>query len=241
MDRKTGSFTRLTYNPAKPEQLSRTALVDEFDHITFITEDADRKIWIGTLMNGVIRYDPSSKKIDHYGGHDDRSGILKDSTSWCATPTPDGLVWLSTQRANLFKIDLYNTVIPYYASKNNRAYFSFSEENDSITWYGTNRGLIRKNMNNGAERLFVNDPHNPNSLSGNYILSIAKDKQGNLWLGTDNGLNHFTPGTGKFARYYPDSTGKTSNALVTAGGILDSNIWAAIWTRDGLGDGLVKL
>ncbi len=67
MDRRTGLFTRLTYNPVKPEQLSRPPEKGSPDHITFITEDADKQIWIGTLANGIIRYDPQSKKIVQYG------------------------------------------------------------------------------------------------------------------------------------------------------------------------------
>lgn len=62
LNRKTGLFTRYAYNPAKPDQLSRTPVKGSWDHITFITEDADKKIWIGTVMNGIIRYDPPYKK-----------------------------------------------------------------------------------------------------------------------------------------------------------------------------------
>jgi hypothetical protein len=41
MDRKTGSFTRLTYDPNHPEKLSRPPVNKwkYMDHITFITED----------------------------------------------------------------------------------------------------------------------------------------------------------------------------------------------------------
>jgi ligand-binding sensor domain-containing protein len=83
-----------------------------FDHITFITEDVERKIWIGTLLNGLIRYDPV-QKINHYGSRDDKSGIYKDSTSWWAHAPPDGNIWLSSQDANLYRIDVNNTIIPH--------------------------------------------------------------------------------------------------------------------------------
>ena len=114
LDRKTGQFTRYPYNPSKPNQLSRTSLQGLYDHITFITEDADRKIWIGTLPNGLIRYDPVSKQTTHYGSDDDKKGLLKDRTSWWANATPDGFVWISTQNANLFRVDIYNTTIPFF-------------------------------------------------------------------------------------------------------------------------------
>ena len=182
MDRKTGLFTRHTYDPAKPGKLSRTPVKSYNDHITFIIEDADKKIWIGTLWNGLIRYDPVSKQITRYGSNDDKERALKDSTSWWANATPDGLIWLSTQDKNLFRIDIYNTTIPHYGNSANDAIFGFSEETPSVCWYGTASGLVRKDFNNGTIRRYVNEPGNPNSLSNNTVLSILKDKQGDFWI-----------------------------------------------------------
>ena len=62
LDKKTGLFERHTCNPANPEQLSRPPLKSYYDHITFITEDATGNLWIGTFSNGLIRYNPKTKK-----------------------------------------------------------------------------------------------------------------------------------------------------------------------------------
>ena len=72
---------------------------------------------------------------------------------------------------------------------------------DSVFWYGTNNGLVRKDLKNGTTRRFVNEPGNPNSLSNNVVFKILKDKQGDFWIGTGSGLNHFNLKTGKFTRY----------------------------------------
>ena len=229
LDRKTGLFTRYTYNPAKPDQLSRTPVNDSWDHITFITEDADKKIWIGTLSNGIIRYDPLAKKVTHYGSSDDNSGVLKDTTSWCAKATPEGLIWLSTQQANLFKIDIYNTVIPHFENKANNTIISGLEEGDSVKWTGTVSGLLRKDLRNGTTRRFVNEPNNPNSISNNIVTGIIKDKQRDFWIGTVNGLNHFNLKAGNFTRYKYD-TGKiinNSNVINNLCEDSDSNIWVS--------------
>jgi hypothetical protein len=68
LNRATGKFTHYTYDPKNPDKLSRlpVSTAIDYDHITFITEDATRKIWIGTLAEGLTRYDPVSKKIDRY-------------------------------------------------------------------------------------------------------------------------------------------------------------------------------
>src|SRR5678815_4138583 len=55
MDKKNGKFERLTYNPVHPEKLSRPPIKkgNDFDHITFITEDLSGAIWIGTYLEGI--------------------------------------------------------------------------------------------------------------------------------------------------------------------------------------------
>src|SRR5665213_3353105 len=239
MDRKTGLFTRYTYNPLKPGQLSRTPQQSDVDHVTFITEDADKKIWIGTLQNGIIRYDPVSKEIFHYGNIGNKGSDLKDSTSWCATPTPDGFIWMSTQNANLFKIDIYGTTIPFFGSRNanfiftNGGYYNFYEQGDSIFWFCTDSCLECKNIRNGFVRRFRNEAGNPNSLSSNSVFSILNDKQANLWIGTNKGLNYYSDKTQKFKRFYPDSKSDLfSNYIETLCRDNDSVIW--IGTAGGL-------
>ena len=147
MDRKTGLFTRIDYNRYDP---ARPSLKSRYDNITFITEDADRKIWIGTLLSGIARYDPLSKKMTRYGSCTDNSGDLKDGTSWCTYAAPDGIIWLSTQKANLFRIDIHNTVIPHFVNKGHQPNSSFADEADSVRWYATDSGLLRKDLRNGA-------------------------------------------------------------------------------------------
>ncbi len=243
MDRKTGKFTRYTYDPAKPNQLSRTPLRGVWDHITFITEDADRKIWIGTLLNGIIRYDPVSKQVNHYGSTDDKTGVLKDSTSWWADATPDGFVWISTQNASLYKADIYNTTIPFYGTlsfnsivflnpdvngnyRSTGVITSFNQDGDSILWLGTTIGLIRKDLINKTIHKYLNKPYDPNNIS-NVITSILSGGSGNLWIGTGNGLNYFNKASGKFTRYYPGAEKRLSDTNAIFGLTKDnhSNIW----------------
>jgi ligand-binding sensor domain-containing protein/signal transduction histidine kinase len=237
MDRKTGLFTRYTYNLSKPNQLSRTQLQDAYDHLTFITEDADKKIWIGTLENGITRYDPLTKQIFHYGNKGNKENVLKDSTSWCATATPDGFVWMSTQNANLFKIDIYGTTIPFFGTPGidktfsngalfNAGIYNFCEV-DSLLWFCTDSGLIRKNLKTGSIYRFLNEAGNSNSLSSELVFTILKDKEDNLWIGTASGLNYYSGKTQKFTRYYPGSRNKdsSSNIIMALSKDKNSNIW----------------
>lgn len=83
-------------------------------------------------------------------------------------------------------------------------------------WFGTQEGL---NKYDGYDfTIYRHDPVNTNSLSNDFIRAIVEDKNGNLWIGTDNrGLNRFHPATETFRRflYHPDSTsGLNDNAIL---------------------------
>ena len=118
LDRKTGTIKRYPYDPKHPEKLSRPPENVEigYDNITFVIEDAEENLWIGT-ENGINRYDPATQKITHYGNDADKSGTFKDNSGWCAYATSNGLIWLGTQEDHLFKIDLYNVNIPHFESE----------------------------------------------------------------------------------------------------------------------------
>jgi signal transduction histidine kinase/ligand-binding sensor domain-containing protein len=223
MNRETGTFQRFRYNPADPNALSRLPSIGPADHISFITEDTDRKLWFGTLLNGVSRYDPSSGALERFGAE---TPGFSDNTGWCAFAAPDGHVWLSTQNSNLFRIDLYNTVIPYHAGPDYvRAYL---QESSSVAWFGTDNGLIREDRNEGQRQVFRHDPNNPSSISSNDINAIIKDSNGEFWIGTTNGLNRFDPSTNLFTRYYHDPNDTLSlgdNNIQKIAEVGNGNIW----------------
>jgi signal transduction histidine kinase/ligand-binding sensor domain-containing protein len=236
MDRKTGLITRHSYDPSNPGKLSRPPLKELPDHITFITEDAMKHIWIGTLANGVIRYDPFTQQMMHYGSKADSGQIFTETTSWWACATPDGYVWMSTQNASLYKIDIFHTEIPHTGNSEKDGVTSFYEENDSIFWYGTYSGLVRKNTRTGKAQRYINVPGNTNTLSNNHVTGLLKDKEGNLWITTIYGLNKMDLQTGLIKRFIKDSNSLSNlaNAYISICQDRDSNIWVGTY-GDGLG------
>ena len=234
LDRKSGKFTRYSYDPKHPEKLSRPPANDTrpFNHITFILEDAEEKLWIGTAANGINRYDPVSQKITYFGNDADTSGTFLDNSGWCARATSDGLVWLATEDGeNLFKIDLQNIHIPHIEVDGlNR---SIVEEAPFIMWMGTRTGLVRKNLKNETSQRFVHEPLNENSINHNWITELFKDKEGVLWVGTAVGLNRYDAKTGNFTRYQHDPNDATSlsgNDINDIREDRDFNLWVGTST-----------
>jgi signal transduction histidine kinase/ligand-binding sensor domain-containing protein/CheY-like chemotaxis protein len=77
--------------------------------------------------------------------------------------------------------------------------FSILQDHHGFMWFGTQGGLNRYDGYRFTQYRY--DPKNPNSLSGDYVIALAEDKNGGIWTG---GLSRFDPSTETF-RSYPSN------------------------------------
>lgn len=93
-------------------------------------------------------------------------------------------------------------------------------------WFGTWNGL---NRYDGYSFRAYKREDKSQSISNNFIHAICEDKQGNLWIGTRNGLNLFDFRQERFINFFHDSLDENSlsgnwiNALHCD---TEGNIWA---------------
>ncbi|NJK98945.1 MAG: hypothetical protein HC905_32140 [Bacteroidales bacterium] len=62
-------------------------------------------------------------------------------------------------------------------------------DDDKILWAGTSDGLIAIDKSTNEHFFYIKDPANLRSLPSNAIMSVFKDRQKNLWVGTNLGLS----------------------------------------------------
>ena len=241
MDRTNGTFERHTYDPANPGKLSRPPLKKMYswgeDHITFITEDSRRAIWIGTFENGITRYDPSSKKITHYTAQKDSVGNFSDSTAWWVFKSRDGVMWMSTWgNSFLYRFDPSHQNILHTELDRKGAVYSFLEEPGNIQYFGTDSGLLRIDKKNNKTELFVPDAKKTGSNT-NMIFSLYKDRQNRIWAATvsGGGLRLFNPDKKNFTTYKHDPANSSSLVFDAVFSLYEdeqSNLW--VGTVNGL-------
>lgn len=76
---------------------------------------------------------------------------------------------------------------------------SIVQDNQGFMWFGTQYGLYRFDGYN--LKVFEPDPNNSSSISGVFISTLFKDRNGALWAGCEQFLNKFDPATETFSRY----------------------------------------
>lgn len=203
MDRDHGTFTRHAYDVRNPEKLSRPATKNIFsfgvDHITFIDEDNQGNIWIGTFGNGINRYNPNTGIARHYGP--DETGRFKtDNPSyWDFMKTNDGLLWFvsfSSVNSKLSKID----IVPRKLKFNEQDSISaFSQGSDGKLYLGKPDGV--KVLEHGILK-YVFKTSDYKSGNRHPVREISLDSAGNIWAGTEGaGLFYYNKTTREVKNY----------------------------------------
>jgi signal transduction histidine kinase/ligand-binding sensor domain-containing protein len=217
MNRQNGTFERLSYDPRHPEKLCRPPVKKDkpFDHITFIREDVLGRIWIGTYAEGIICYDPGTKKVDHFDSTDKkRPGGYTDNSSWNCFISKDHTIWITNEIAELFRVDPFQTGFSKFGLNSSPNHFA--EDGNGNLWISSDDGLYISNPVTKEIKLFKHDPGDSFSVSCNTLHSIKQAADGQWWLCSNNGLNLFNPKNGKSRHFFtlPDTAAKKADALL---------------------------
>lgn len=156
-------------------------------------------LWIGTEGGGLNYIDRKNNITKSYVINSTQQNIVKSLAKqgnklWIGTY--DGLSCLNTET---------NQLTNYEITKNdgkpeNKQVYTIALASNGV-WLGTDgRGLKFRNAN-GEITNYLNDKRNPNTLSGNVVLSLLKNTDDKIWVGTEHGLNYFDAKTRKFKRY----------------------------------------
>jgi signal transduction histidine kinase/ligand-binding sensor domain-containing protein len=239
MNREDGTFTRHTCNPKNPEKLSRPPIQNIYnfgvDHISFIGEDNEGCIWIGTYGNGINRYNPKTENTTLYGPNEMGKFKIGSASLWGFLKTYDGLLWITTFDANnpfkLYKINLTPNKLKFYNL--NEAPTSAAQDSNGQLYFGTANGVC-KIVNEELHYLFKIYDLQDQSNQG--VREIAFDEKGNIWAGTSGaGLFYFNRKTNELINYRHEPGNKNSLSNDYIGTILpQENGEIFIGTSNGL-------
>ena len=200
----SSSFERIRI---KPTDVYNT----DYDIILSIIQDKTGIVWVGTDGGGVCKLDPYRKKFNSITNFGVDKAILENTHITAVFEGKDGGLWLGTKGGGLsFSADKRKFIQKDLGFKTIRINTFF--ENDHDLWVGTGDGLVifKQYKNASRPELIKRSNSDTTTLSGPKITSIAKDKNGMVWVGTqEHGLNRlvsFNNGIPVFKRY-PEKVG----------------------------------
>lgn len=199
-DKSTGKFEAFLSDPQDVKSISS-------DFVTSVFRDSKGQLWIGTWGGGMNRYIQEGNKqpyFQRFGG----AVLPGEKSIYISSITEDtaGNLWVGTLEGLLhFDADRQAFSQQYHlAPQRITEVGSVLMEGDTL-WAGTRLGLFRIDQPSAPKaviRRYTRDAANPNSISGNYVISIAIDRKGELWCGTyGNGINRLDRRTETFTSY----------------------------------------
>ena len=182
------NFSNLSQNSGK-QALS-------FDVISSIVADKNQNIYFGTEGGGITILDKktettrflSASKNSEFSGNSVKSMLFSEK----------GVLWIGTFSKGLSAYDTHsqqyitNTISPDLRNLLNETgvYVIKKGSSNDILWLGTfGKGLIRYDTSNHTYQIIGNDNYSNNFLSSNRIRTLLIDKNDNIWIGTQSGLN----------------------------------------------------
>ncbi len=184
-------FRSFGHNPFDDNSLNN-------DFTLCVMEDKEGNVWIGTEL-GLDKYNPVTNRYTHYFNEENYK--TSSNIIYALHQDARGIIWIGSS-GGLDKYnpstDLFTHYIHNPSDSNSISagevikLFSDSKENLWIgTWNGgLNKLVVSPEDNSVRFQHYRHNENDPNSISDNRIMSIAEDKEGNLWIGTsDGGLN----------------------------------------------------
>lgn len=204
------------------------------NRVDCILRDKRGFMWFAT-WNGLNRFDGYSFLT--YKSSSDSSSLSDNYVNWMSEDK-SGNIWIATENGLCQFLFDENRFVRYSYRKGSKEISSNKirtvyVDHQGIVWVGSrDRGVDRlefgrKDKKGVYIRSYRNIPRRSNSLSSNSVSCFLQDRNNNLWVGTDNGINKLNPLTGVCERFVSTSDNQ-SLSLNTVNCIFQdshNNIW----------------
>ncbi len=177
-------------------------------HVYSYTIDQDNIAWLGTDQ-GLVRFDHQRKRHTLFGWTSEERAL---GVVFSLDEDHNGQLWLGTQRNGLWIFDKDKKTfreVQYRTSASggfdNYEFYRVYVDDAGIIWANSDPdGLVKIVPNASMFGYFGQpDPNRPSrNLSDMSIRSLAEDRHGNIWLGTEGGLDVFDPKRRKIVARY---------------------------------------
>ena len=159
-------------------------------------ESSDGIIWIGTMGNGIWRYNPANGRYTSYIYDDSlnpENGLRSNSIN-SIMETHDGTVWISTDRGGLSRYNPKTNDFTTYDKKDgfpDDVVYDVLEDTSGNLWFGTNKGLVKFNPKTKEVDSFT---RNDGMITDQFnYRSAIKAPDGKFYFGGVNGIVAFDP------------------------------------------------
>ncbi len=197
--------------------------------INQLITDHKGRLWMGT-ENGLLQFDSENSRFTNtnlsVSGPVSVNALVEDNLGSIWAVSDDGLFIVSTNDGRCFQLKAN----PNYRNSLNSNFLStIYQSSDKTMWIGSfNQGINKYSPHRHKFLHFEHDAHDLQSISNNDVWAFCVDDDGNLWVGTDKGLNRMNrnrDGAWLVRRFYNDPSNPQS--------MINDRIWSLMKDRRG--------
>ncbi len=195
------------------EAFSSINLGQNVSCVMAILIDRNNGLWVGTDGSGLFYKAAGSSNIVNFTKENSR--LLSNSIS-ALWQDKKGIIWVGTALDGLFTVNESHQLVPF--SKQNelsgRKITAIKGDQLGNIWIGTyGEGVDCVNAQTGKIDIYQNQQGTTKLISNNWINTLLLDKEGNMIIGTFQGLNAINIKTRK-ATYYNHIPGLPYNTKI---------------------------
>ena len=193
-------------------------------NITFTQFMIDRSgiFWFGSRESGLVKYDPVNKPFQYLAHDENNPNSLSAGGAYgiLASKVKPGITYVGTRGGGIniydpkkqtFEKIQYKVIDDMFGGSAR----SIAEDSDGSLWLGTwGDGLIELDKNYKEVKRYKYDSTNANTISNNQVRVIKPDNKGQLWIGTNSGLNILNTKTESLKRVVSKQTKQYPAELV---------------------------
>lgn len=198
-----------------------------------LDDPVDSILWIGTQRAGLNAYNYADDTFFSYRQEPGNgSGLITDDITQII-PSADGNLWISTYWKGIEYFDKTSRTFVHYNTTNVRGLqsdqvWSLAEGDNGMLYIGhVHEGFSVMNIRERTARNYRYDAQTPGSIPGDEVNCIYRDSNGNIWVGTNNGLALFDAEEGIFIRYN-DARRRLSHRIYDIRQMRDNKLWIAM-------------
>jgi signal transduction histidine kinase/ligand-binding sensor domain-containing protein/CheY-like chemotaxis protein len=199
---RSGELRRYAFGTPGPPAAHQTK-------VSRVLEDRNGVLWIGTVRDGLLKFDKNGKYLSRYNMRSDRQ---VPGQIWTLLEDSEGNVWAGGESG----VTRFQPTPPVFVnyqhepdnpdSLRDNKVLAVHPDAQGVIWIGTERGLQALTQSTGRISRYQNDPGDSATLSHNAVSGIQEDGSGGLWVGTHGGgLNRLDRASGRFIAYRHNS------------------------------------
>lgn len=193
----------------------------------------DSILWIGTQRAGMNALHYTCETFKSFLHDEDNPNSLATNDVTDISGSSDGNLWVCTYWKGIDYFDKQTGTFTHYNTDNVKGLVSdqvwcATEVREGTLYIGhVYHGMSILSLKERKARNFIHNPDDPYSLPGNEVNCIYRDRNGYIWVGTDNGLALFNPETERFIRFN-DPMKNLSHRVHDIKQMDDNKLWIAM-------------